>query len=42
MFVGVGYSLGASILVKFIAEDRERQNKFLCAVSIGQGYEPTE
>ena len=42
VFVGIGYSLGASILVKFIAEDRKRQDRFLCAISIGQGYEPTE
>ena len=39
-FVGVGYSLGGCILIRFLGEDRTRQEHFLCAVSIGQGYDP--
>lgn len=38
-FIGVGYSLGATILVKFLGEVPARQSHFVCAVSIGQSYD---
>ena len=38
-FVGVGYSLGANILLKFLGECPDRQNDFVCAVSLCQGYD---
>ena len=40
-FVGLGFSLGACILVRFLGEHSERQNKFICAASICQGYDPS-
>ena len=39
-FVGIGYSLGASILLRFLGEDKTRQNHFLCAFSFCQAYCP--
>ena len=39
-FIGVGFSLGACILVRFLGEDAERQRHFVCAASICQGYDP--
>ena len=41
-FVGIGYSLGAYILVNFLGEDKSRQERFLCAMSICQGYDQQE
>ena len=41
-FVGVGYSLGACVLVKFLGQKKSRQDRFICAMSIGQGYDPWE
>lgn len=38
-FVGVGFSLGANILVKFLGECPERQDDFVCAISVCQGYD---
>ena len=40
-FIGLGFSLGACILVRFLGEHNERQNKFICAASICQGYDPS-
>ena len=37
-FVGVGYSMGALILLRFLGEDAARQEKFLCAFSFCQQY----
>jgi len=39
-FIGVGTSLGGNILLRFLAEKPERQNDFVCALSICQGYDP--
>ena len=41
-FVGVGFSMGAFILVRFLGEQTSKQNKFLCAVSVSQGYSSFE
>lgn len=38
-FVGVGFSMGANILLKFLGECPERQDDFLCAISVCQGYD---
>ncbi len=38
--VGCGFSLGACVLVRFLGECKKRQSKFLCAVSMCQGYDP--
>ena len=40
-FIGIGFSLGACILVRFLGELEERQKKFICAASVCQGYDPT-
>ena len=37
-FVGVGNSMGALILLRFLGEDPSRQEKFLCAFSFCQLY----
>ncbi|KAL5468745.1 hypothetical protein EMCRGX_G029858 [Ephydatia muelleri] len=37
-FIGLGYSMGAGILVRFLGEREERQKHFVCAISICQGY----
>ena len=39
-FVGVGYSLGACILLRFLRECKEAQSKFVCGFSFCQGYCP--
>ena len=39
-FIGVGFSLGACILVRFLGENPSRQEKFVCAASLCQGYDP--
>lgn len=38
----IGFSLGANILMKYLGEDKERQNYFKCATSICQGYDIPE
>ena len=40
-FIGIGFSLGACVLVRFLGEDEERQKKFICAASVCQGYDPS-
>eukprot|EP00794_Sanderia_malayensis_P014153 gene14153-15631_t len=35
---GIGFSMGANVLLKYLGEVPERQNNFLCAVSVCQGY----
>lgn len=40
-FIGIGFSLGACVLVRFLGEDEGRQKKFICAASVCQGYDPT-
>lgn len=37
--IGVGFSMGANILVKYLGENIDQPRKFLCAVSICQGYD---
>lgn len=37
-FVGIGFSMGANILLKFLGECPERQADFICAISVCQGY----
>ena len=38
-YIGVGFSLGANILLKYLGERPERQAYFLCAQSWCQGYD---
>ena len=37
-YIGVGFSLGANILLKYLGEQPPRQSHFLCAQSWCQGY----
>lgn len=37
-FIGLGYSMGGNILVRFLGEREERQKHFVCAISVCQGY----
>lgn len=37
--IGVGFSMGANILVKYLGENLDQQRKFICAVSTCQGYD---
>lgn len=37
--VGVGFSMGGNILVKYLGENLEHQRNFVCAVSLCQGYD---
>ena len=39
-FIGCGFSLGGCILVRFLGEKKERRQKFICASSLCQGYDP--
>lgn len=39
--VSVGFSMGANIVVKYLGESPHRQNYFLCALSVCQGYDCT-
>ncbi|XP_077991419.1 monoacylglycerol lipase ABHD2-like [Glandiceps talaboti] len=38
-FIGVGFSMGGNIVLKYLGENASRQDKFLCGVSLCQGYE---
>ena len=37
--VGIGFSLGAQLLMKYLGESKEHQEKFSVAASICQGYD---
>jgi len=37
--IGVGFSMGANILIKYLGEEPSRQTLFECAVSVCQGYD---
>lgn len=37
--LGVGFSLGGNILVKYLGENPEHQRNFICAISLCQGYD---
>ena len=37
--IGVGYSMGGNVLMKYLGEVPNRQKMFSCAVSICQGYD---
>ena len=37
-FIGIGFSMGALVFIRFLGEQIKRQKRFLCALSIGQGY----
>ena len=37
--LGVGFSMGGNILVKYLGEKPEHQRHFVCAVSVCQGYD---
>ena len=37
-FIGVGLSMGGLILVRFLGEQINLQRRFLCAISVCQGY----
>lgn len=37
--MGVGFSMGGNMVVKYIGEDNSRQNNFLCVMSLCQGYD---
>lgn len=39
--IGVGFSMGACILLRFLGEELSRQEHFVCAASVGQGYDPS-
>ncbi|KAK3094867.1 hypothetical protein FSP39_007267, partial [Pinctada imbricata] len=36
--LGVGFSMGANIVMKYVGESKEKEKKFLCVMSICQGY----
>ncbi|XP_022305240.2 abhydrolase domain-containing protein 2-like isoform X2 [Crassostrea virginica] len=36
--VSIGFSMGGNIVLKYIGEDNSRQDKFLCVMSLCQGY----
>ncbi|XP_048589593.1 monoacylglycerol lipase ABHD2 [Nematostella vectensis] len=37
--IGVGFSMGANVLLKYLGEEPERQKNFTCALSVCQGYD---
>ncbi|XP_031563203.1 monoacylglycerol lipase ABHD2-like isoform X2 [Actinia tenebrosa] len=37
--IGVGFSMGANVLLKYLGEKPERQKNFTCAISVCQGYD---
>ena len=37
--IAVGFSMGANIVTKYLGESRAHQGKFLCGISVCQGYE---
>jgi len=37
--IGVGFSMGANVLLKYFGEEPSRQMDFTCAVSVCQGYD---
>lgn len=37
--MGLGFSMGANVVVKYVGEDISRQEKFLCLMSLCQGYD---
>ena len=39
-WIACGFSLGAFILVRFLGEKKSRREKFVCAISSCQGYDP--
>ena len=40
--LSVGFSMGANIVVKYLGEDLSRQDDFICALSLCQGYDITK
>ncbi|XP_072020828.1 monoacylglycerol lipase ABHD2-like [Amphiura filiformis] len=40
--LSIGFSMGANIVVKYLGEEPHRQDYFLCAVSVCQGYDITK
>ena len=37
--IGVGFSMGANILIKYLGEEVPRQECFECGISVCQGYD---
>ncbi|XP_062603861.1 monoacylglycerol lipase ABHD2-like [Saccostrea cucullata] len=37
--MGIGFSMGGNVVVKYIGEDNSRQEGFLCVMSLCQGYD---
>ena len=37
--IGIGFSMGGNILIKYLGEEPARQALFECAVSVCQGYD---
>lgn len=37
--IGVGFSMGANILIKYLGEEAPRQECFECGISVCQGYD---
>lgn len=37
--IGLGFSMGANIFMKYLGEKPENQNQFICAFSACQGYD---
>jgi len=40
--IGIGFSLGGHILLKYLGESKENQDKFYFAASFCQGYDLTQ
>ncbi|VDI35558.1 abhydrolase domain-containing protein 2 [Mytilus galloprovincialis] len=38
-FLAVGFSMGGNIVTKYLGEDNSHQHKFICGMSICQGYD---
>ncbi|XP_070546964.1 monoacylglycerol lipase ABHD2-like [Ptychodera flava] len=38
-FIAIGFSMGGNIVLKYLGEDVTRQEKFVCGVSLCQGYD---
>jgi abhydrolase domain-containing protein 2 len=37
--IAVGFSMGGNIITKYLGESQENQEKVMCGISCGQGYD---
>jgi abhydrolase domain-containing protein 2 len=37
--LGIGFSMGGNVVVKYVGEEIAREEKFLCVMSLCQGYD---